>query len=191
VSVVDPPTAPPMLSDSWDRFEVPEPYRAEIVQGELVVTPAPSVLHGSVQVELAAILRAQAPPALRVATGVEWRFDERGIVAMAPQPDLIVIPRKTVTLTDAPALAVEILSPSDANRLERASVTRIEGKRLDYADRGLRDYLEVDLSGGEPTLVRYQLSDGDLVAVERATGAAMLAAARPFPYSVRPADLIG
>jgi Uma2 family endonuclease len=179
-----------MRGDVWDVFELPEPYRAEIVQGELVVTPAASMLHGLVQQSLGALLRPQLPAPLRVYSGVEWRFDEQGIVAMAPQPDLVVARRKVLELTHAPALAVEILSPSDANRLERSPVSRIEGKRLDYADRGLRDYLEVDLSGQEPILIRYELQDGDLMEVDRAVGENVLVADRPFAYSLRPSDLI-
>lgn len=190
MSVVELPTAPPMRSEVWDRFEVPEPYRAEIVLGELVVTPAASVLHGRVQIRLGALLEPQLPANLRAASGVEWRFDERGIVAMAPQPDLVVIHHKVTRLTTPPALAVEILSPSDANRLERTSVSRIEGKRLDYADRGLLDYLEVDLSGSEPRLIRYELQDGDLMEVDRVSGREALVAERPFRYSLTPADLV-
>jgi Uma2 family endonuclease len=188
---VELPAAPFLRSDIWDRFEVPEPYRAEIVLGELVVTPAPSVLHGRVQIVLGALLRSQLPSSLRAASGVEWRFDERGVVAMAPQPDLVVLHHKVTELRAAPTLAVEILSPSDANRLERTSVSRIEGKRLDYADRGLLDYLEVDLSGPAPVLIRYELQDGDLLEVDRATGEETLTAERPFRYSLRPADLVG
>jgi Uma2 family endonuclease len=94
-----------------------------------------------------------------------------------------------VRLTTPPALAIEILSPSDANRLERTSVSRIEGKRLDYAGRGLLDYLEVDLSGPEPRVIRFELRDGDLTEVDRVTGQVGLTSDRPFRYSLRPADL--
>jgi Uma2 family endonuclease len=190
VSVVELPTAPPISSEFWDRFEVPEAYLAEIVRGELVVTPAPTVLHGFVQIELGALLREQVRPPLRVASGVEWRCDERGVVAMAPQPDLVVIHRKTSELWETPALAVEILSPSDSNRLDRSRLTRIEGKRLDYAERGLRDYLEVDLSGEDPVLIRYELRDGELVACERVVGEETLVATRPFAYRLTPTALV-
>lgn len=112
MSVVELTAAPMLAGEVWDRFEVLEPYRAEIVLGELVVTLPGSVLHGRVRAMLGALLSPQLPADQRAAGAVEWRVDQHDVVVMAPQPDLIV----------------EVLSPTDANRLELTSVSRIEGK---------------------------------------------------------------
>jgi Uma2 family endonuclease len=189
VSVVDISTAPAMRSEDWDRFEVPEPYRAEIVRGELVVTPAPSREHVRAQTRLIRLLEPQLPSGAELLAGAEWRFDVKGLVALAPQPDLIVAD-VTKPLTVAPLLAVEVLSPSDDDLLSTSRIPRIEGKRLDYAEHGLTDYLEVDLSGDQPMIIRYELRDGELTQVARVQGSARLDALRPFAYSLVPDDLV-
>ena len=81
-------------------------------------------------------LRPQLPAPLGVHSGVEWRFDEQGIVAMAPQPDLVVAHRKALELTHAPALAVEILvtlrrqPAGEVTRLpDRGKAARLCGSR--------------------------------------------------------------
>jgi Uma2 family endonuclease len=107
-----------------------------------------------------------------------------------PQPDLIVIDHKVTALDSVPVLAIEILSPSDGRPLERSPLTRIEGKRLDYAGQGLTDYLEIDLSGRAPTVTRFELHDGDLTEVARNSGSSALLAGRPFSYYLVPDDLV-
>lgn len=183
--------APPVLAGDWDSLSVPEGYRAEIIRGELVVTPAASVDHGRVQIRLALILAAGAPPDHEPISGVEWRLDTRGIVAMAPQPDLMVVPRSArgASIDRAPLLAVEILSPSDNQRLANG-MTRREGKLADYAMNGLADYLEIDLLAPGPVATRYELRDGVLVPTGIASGTTLLQATRPFTYEFAPSALL-
>ena len=52
----------------WDRLEVPEGYRAEIIAGELVVSPSAPPRHGAAQAVISALLVAAAPPGL----ATEW-----------------------------------------------------------------------------------------------------------------------
>ena len=170
---------------------MPEGYRAEVVRGELVVTPAASVDHGRAQIRLAVVLAAVVPAGFEPVSGVEWRLDVGRVVAMAPQPDLMVVPRSArgAAITHPPLLAVEIRSPSD-DHLLAAGMTRREGKLLDYAANGLVDFLELDLTAPGPVATRYELRDGALVAVDTVAGPSVLRADRPFAYAFSPQSLV-
>lgn len=179
----------------WDALEVPPPYRAEIIRGELVVTPAADGPHALISDELRQLLRGSLRPGERCVSGVEWRLTIEHRVAAAPQPDVVVATESALLekyLTEAPILAVEVLSPSDHRRLDgHLLLTRRQGKLADYADGGLADYLEIERSAaGELVVVRYELTDGRLKEVERAGGSELLVAERPFPYEVRPSALL-
>ena len=182
---------PPVLVGDWDSLSVPEGYRAEIIRGELVVTPAASVDHGRVQSRLVVILASAAPHDHEPISGVEWRLDTGGVVAMAPQPDLMVVPRSArgASIDRAPLLAVEILSPSDNQRLANG-MTRREGKLADYAVNGLADYLEIDLVAPGSVATRYELCDDALVPTGIASGTTLLQANRPFAYEFAPSALL-
>jgi Uma2 family endonuclease len=181
----------PVSNAMWLDFEILDGYRAEIIQEELVVTPAPSFGHTRLQLKLYDIFKPRVPDGYEFLFGCEWKFVERGIVAMAPIPDLLVIPRGIECIDDPPLLAGEVLSPSDFQRLsDGQGLRRIEGKRLDYARFGLVDYLEIDLTTKVPTAVRYELQGGELVEVDRAEGDKCLTADRPFIYELVPAELV-
>lgn len=192
MSDVDVVVAPPVRVADWEAFSVPEGYRAEIIQGELVVTPGTDVSHGKAQNSLVALLARLIPAGYASVSGVEWRLERGGMVAMAPQPDLMVVPRSASgpAVTAAPLLAVEVLSPSDLTHRLASGMNRREGKLVDYAVNGLIDYLEVDLTADTPVAIRYELRDGVLVEVARAVGTAILKSNRPFPYRFRPTDLV-
>lgn len=182
--------APPVTVSEWDALSVPEGYRAEIIQGELVVTPAASVDHGRAQSRLVVLLAAAAPPDHEPVSGVDWRIDLGRVVAMAPQPDLMVIPRSArgASVDRPPLLAVEILSPSD-RQLLASGVTRRDGKLADYVANGLEDYLEIELTP-VPVATRYERRGGVLVPVDSTRGTSVLRAARPFTYEVAPSALV-
>lgn len=178
----------------WDAFEVPEPYGAEIIRGELVVTPAADGPHALISDELRQVLRRSLRPGERCVSGVEWRLTVDHRVAAAPQPDVVVAPVAALLekhLTAPPILAIEVLSSSDQRRLDRhPHLTRRQGKLLDYADGGLVDYLEIERRAGQLVAVRYELHDGRLEEVDRAIGDEPLVADRPFPYVVQPCFLL-
>jgi Uma2 family endonuclease len=180
-----------LRASDWDGFEVPEGYRAEIIQGQLVVTPGVSIRHASAHDGLAAVLRSAIPSTHRIVTGFEWRFEARGLVAMAPIPDLMVVSRNVegTYLDHAPLLAVEVLSPSDSNLLGNG-MTRREGKLADYGEHGLADFLEIDVTVSPPVAIRYELHGDRLVEVDRVVGAETLHAARPFEYQFSPQALL-
>lgn len=171
---------PPITEDDWADFEIPAGYHAEIIRGELVLSPSPSRRHVNIQNRLLGQLR---PPAgYEAIFGAEWKLSERGLVVQAPQPDLIVVPRSNGPVVEAPLWALEVLSPSDHQKLaNHPHLTRIQGKRLDYAANGLQDYVEIDLVNAM-WILRYELHDGELTLVQN--GPDRLTTSTPFGYTI-------
>lgn len=192
MSDVEVAVVPPVRVPDWEAFSVPEGYRAEVIQGELVVTPGTGVDHGRAQSRLTVLLAGAVPSGYEPVSGIEWRLDVSGVVAMAPQPDIMVVPRNArgPAIVQTPLLAVEVLSLSDLSHRLAGGMTRREGKLADYARNGLKDYLEIDLTTSDPVAIRYELRRRTLIEVDRAPGTAVLQAERPFGYEVRPQDLI-
>lgn len=96
-----------------DRDALPDDgRRQELVDGCLIVTPAPSTRHQGAAFELAYRLRQQVPDPLRVLIApLDIELDSRNVL----QPDVLVARKDAFTqrgLPQAPLLAVEVLSPS-------------------------------------------------------------------------------
>ncbi len=122
---------------------MPEDKRYEVIEGELLVTPAPNTRHQSILLRLI----------LMVGTFVE--AGSLGQVLPAPtdvilsqenvvQPDLLFVVKERQAIIDpaggvlgAPDLVVEILSPTTASR------DRVAKREL-YARYGIREYWVVD-----------------------------------------------
>lgn len=154
--------------------------RHELIDGTLVVTPAPSVRHQTVSRNLFRALDAARPDDVRV-------FYAPLDVVLAPdtvvQPDLLVAPTAAFTdrdLPGAPLLAVEILSPS--TRLVDLSL-----KRARYETAGCPAYWVIDPD--TPSLVVWELRDGAYVRVATVLGEGRFRAGRPFPVDLTPAEL--
>ena len=184
-----------IYAGDWDRLEVPEGYRSEVIIGELVVSPSGPPSHGTMQSAMAAVFLAAVPPGLIVLTDTEWRVALGGIVAAAPRPDVLVVAAvdiaDDVVLTSTPVLAVEIVSPSDFHPLERASRSRIDAKREDHARNGLRHYLEVSLTPDRVVrLDLHELRDNRLALSASAEGAIALDVDEPFAFRVVPEELL-
>jgi Uma2 family endonuclease len=174
----------------WDAFEPPPGHRAEIIGGALVVTPSPAPRHVVLQHRLYDALRPSIPDDLLLVSGLEWRLAARGIVASAPQPDLMVVrlPDPEIpVLTETPMLTVEIISPADGSRL-RGGLTRQEAKRVDYATNGVGDHLELWFDHEKLVVDRYELDGFEFVHVERAVAGLTrsIEALRPFLYRLDP-----
>jgi Uma2 family endonuclease len=182
--------APPISIEEWRALVEPENYRLEVIRGELVLSPSPSRPHQIVCANLFRLLDPLIPPDWRLLWHQEWTFTERGVVAMGPQPDLIVVPADSESFEDLPLLTVEVRSPSDHRKLEYSDLTRIEGKRVDYATYGGLDHLEIDLATGRPVVIRYEPRHGVMVEVDRAEGDKTLVSDRPFRYEVTPSALL-
>jgi Uma2 family endonuclease len=155
-------------------------HRYELIDGALVVTPAPSIRHQAVLAELNDRLRRLCPPGLTVLFAPL-------AVALAEdtelQPDLLVAAREDFTakeLPKAPLLAVEILSPST----RRIDLT-LKRDRLEAA--GCSAYWCIDPDA--LTLTAWHLENGRFIEVAHVSGDETFETERPFPLSIRPADL--
>jgi Uma2 family endonuclease len=156
-------------------------HRYELIDGALIVTPAPNVRHQMVSGELYTLLRAGAPADLVVLTAP---LDVTLSPDTAVQPDLLVARRDQfadANLPVAPMLAVEILSPS-------TRLVDLNLKRAAYERAGVASYWVVD--PGVPRLVAWELQDQGFVQVADVAGSATFATHRPFKMTLTPADLI-
>ena len=115
--------------------------RYEVIDGELLMTPAPSTGHQHI---LATLMIALRPYAEREALGVVLPdVDLLFASGQYLRPDLVFVPnssRSGITnrgVEEAPGLVVEILSPTSA------SIDRVK-KPLRYGDFGVPEYWVVD-----------------------------------------------
>lgn len=155
--------------------------RYEIVDGVLLVTPAPNTAHQTCVMNLLVLLASAVPAELRVLPApFDWLIDDNTCV----EPDILVFRRADVgpqRLDRAPVLAVEVLSPGTARR--------DRGVKLHaYEDAGLPWYWLVDPD--EPRLTALELVEGRFVERASGSGHETWAAKAPFPVSFAPDDLL-
>lgn len=155
--------------------------RYELLDGSLVVTPAPSIRHQMVLGELFLVLRAACATGLRVLFApVDVRLSHTTVL----QPDLLVAPENAFAeknLPGVPLLAVEVLSPS--TRHIDLGLTRSR-----YEAAGCRSYWVVDPL--VPSIRAWELDDGAYVEVGRAEGHDPLQLVAPFAVTIIPAVLV-
>jgi Uma2 family endonuclease len=155
--------------------------RYELIDGVLLVSPAPAVRHQIVASNLNDLLRRACPAQLLAL------FAPVDVV-VAPdtvlQPDLVVAAREDFGEHDlpvAPLLAVEVLSPS-TRRID------LMLKFSRYEAAGCPAYWVVDPD--TPSLIAWELQDGVYVQVAKVTGEEEARLTSPFDVTVVPADLI-
>lgn len=156
-------------------------HRYELLDGTLLVTPAPNVNHQRCVGALLALLRdARQSGHTVLLAPLDVRLSRTTVL----EPDVLVA--RTADLTPArlegpPLLAVEVLSPS-TRHLDLGT------KRLAYEAAGVPAYWLVDPDG--PSLTVLELDAGRYV--ERATVAGNEAfhATLPFAVTVVPARLL-
>jgi Uma2 family endonuclease len=175
------PRSRPLIYDDLEHMPDDDGHRYELIDGTLIVTPAPQLRHQLAVGNLHLALRAACPADLVVLLAP---FD----VVLSPvtvlEPDLLVARRSDLTtknLPAAPVLAVEVLSPS-TRRIDLGS------KRLAFEDAGMPTYWVVDPDG--PSLRVFELETASLVEVARVTGDERYDASRPFPVTIVPAALV-
>ena len=174
------PQSRPLTAD--DLAVVPDDgHRYELVDGTLIVTPAPSTRHQRAVARLLKALLDAAPEHLEVLTAP---FDVRLADDTVLQPDVLVCRRADLTehnLPTAPLLAVEVLSPS--TRLVDLSL-----KHGRYEAAGCPSYWVVDPD--EPALRAWDLRDGTYLETAVASGADRFEAVLPCPVVIVPDDLV-
>ena len=125
-----------------DYLNAPEDERYELLDGELVMAPAPGELHQSVSIRLGSKL-FQFVNENRLGKVYPAPFDVVLSDTDVVQPDLIFVSNARAhiitpaNIQGGPDLVVEILSPSTAERDKTF-------KRALYAEHGVREYWMVD-----------------------------------------------
>ena len=157
--------------------------RYELIDGMLLVTPAPGWSHQEMAFALGVLLRHACPSDLRVLIAP---FAVRTSVTNEVQPDVLVARYTDLTeasLPVAPVLAVEVLSLSTGlkdRNFKKAHYERIGVQSywiLNPREPGGMDVYELDGDG------KYMLSAS-------AVGDEVLPVRRPFPVRISPARLL-
>jgi Uma2 family endonuclease len=155
--------------------------RYELIDGALVVSPAPSPLHQVVAANVFRLLDGAAPPDRAVLFApVAWRPDGRTSL----EPDLLVIAKDRIAtegILGAPDVVVEILSPSSGRFDRTVKLSR-------YADGGAAHYWIVDPA--VPSVEIYDLREGVYLLVVDGTHDDTVSVTAPFTVSVTPSRLV-
>jgi Uma2 family endonuclease len=154
----------------------------ELIDGTLIVSPAPGLRHQLAHAALMKLLMDACPDDLRVISAPfqVTLADDTGV-----QPDLLVAPLEAFSKRDlpgAPTLVVEILSPS-------TRMIDLNVKRSRYERAGVPSYWIVDPL--EPRLLVSELIDGEYVEVADIAGGQQWTASLPFVVTIVPDDLVG
>jgi Uma2 family endonuclease len=176
-----------------DLMSLPDDgHRYEIVDGSLLVSPAPPMRHQVAADRLRDMLLAAAPDGDDVvtATAVDISATSPGLGPQAPVPDIVVVgpsawerPGLYVAPPDV-LLLVEVESP-------RTSRDRILKPHL-YAAAGIPAYWRVELDGPRtPAIVMYVLENGTYRDVGTVRAGEAVVVDVPFPVELRPAELAG
>lgn len=156
-------------------------HRYELIDGMLLVTPAPNTAHQAVLASLYRLLWDSHPDGTAVLFAPVDYVPEPHT---ALQPDLLVVRREDVggaNVTATPLLVVEILSPS-------TRAADLGAKRVKYAELGVPAYWIIDPD--EPSLLALHLEAGQYHEAARVTGAEAYEAAAPFAVTITPAKLL-
>ncbi|MGH3821681.1 MAG: Uma2 family endonuclease [Pseudonocardiaceae bacterium] len=157
--------------------------RYELIDGELLVSPAPGLRHQTIIYRLYGLLDDACPADLYV---IGAPFAVRTDVSNEVQPDVLVARFDELTdknLPAAPVLAVEVLSPSgrliDLN-LKRAHYQRLGTPSYWVLDPNVPDLLVLELDSG-----------GQYREMARVVGEEVFEAHQPFKVRVVPTELLG
>jgi Uma2 family endonuclease len=159
--------------DFWKLPEVAgDGVRYELLDGAIVMTPAPGKPHQWVAQQLFMRLDVfMAPLDVVLATGDILEPDVMVITDRDPHGKVV---------TEVPLLAVEVLSPSSRKR-------DVGDKLTAYRDAGVPNYWVVDPIN--PRLRAWALEDGEYVEIADVRGDEEWTAEQPFEVTIRPVDL--
>lgn len=156
--------------------------RYELIDGMLLVTPAPGWGHQEMGLTLYLHLRQACPRHLRVLAAP---FAVQTAPDSEVRPDVVVARYADLTpkhLPAAPVLAVEVLSRSTALHDRNT-------KMAFYERLGVPSYWVLD-PAGPGSITAYELIDGRYAAREPVVGDAEFTATQPFAFAVVPARLL-
>ncbi len=165
-----------------DLRDVPDDGRRyELLDGALLVTPAPGGRHQVVVGALYRLLWAARPTGTTVLVS-PIDFVPRPELAL--QPDVVVVDQQQADhprLTRPPLLVVEVISPS-------SRTVDLGAKRYAYAEAGVAHYWVVD-PDTPIEVVAFDLADSAYQEIARATGHTPYQSTRPFTVTVVPESL--
>ncbi|WP_233223443.1 Uma2 family endonuclease [Amycolatopsis sp. CA-128772] len=155
--------------------------RVEIVDGAVVVLPAPLRSHQRLARRLADVLEANCGPELAVVTGADLRVQEAPLVNR--RPDIVVydarVPDEQVLRPVDCRLVVEVMSSSSvtADRLS---------KPAEYAAAGIEHYWRIEDRGGSAScrVVRHVLNPGTQNYLRHDVDEELLTVTSPFAVTV-------
>jgi Uma2 family endonuclease len=181
------------IADAWPRdgqaFTIEDldrmpddGHRYELLDGSLIVSPAPGLPHQRVAVMLTHILESACPDDLVVFPNVNVRLTARS----ALEPDAVVARPPDVSgarLLQTPLLVAEVLSPDSALR-------DLNLKKAAYERFGVPSYWVIDPDLDRPSLKAFELADGAYAEVAHVTGDQVFAVQRPFAVEIVPSRLV-
>lgn len=157
--------------------------RYELIDGMLIVSPAPGRRHQKVVYRLYGVLEQACPDEFDV-LGAPYAVRPSNTIEL--QPDVLVGHADDFTeklLPVAPVLAVEVFSPSSV-------LNDLNNKKAAYQRLGVRSYWVIDPD--EPSLIAFELDDAGVYRrVAEVKGTDAFEARRPFPVRVVPVELLG
>ena len=181
------------LTDAWPKPGEPftvsdldrmpdDGHRYELLDGTLIVSPAPGPPHQRVAVMLCHTLELACPEDLIVFPNVGVRIGPRS----ALEPDAVVARAADVDgarLCRPPLLVAEILSPDSALR-------DLNLKKAAYERFGIPSYWVVDPDLDQPSLLAFELVNGEYREAAQVAAGVPFRAVRPFPAEIVPSRLV-
>ncbi len=158
-------------------------HRYELIDGVLIVTPAPDWYHQEGGGELFVQLRNACPAEFRVLAAP---FAVQTSIHNELQPDILVARYVDLTrknLPVAPVLAVEVLSASTA-------LNDLNNKKAAYERMGVASYWVLDPQPPGALTVFELDPQGRYQELARVGGDEKFTAERPFPITIIPARLL-
>lgn len=158
--------------------------RHELVDGSLLMSPAPGARHQRMSKQLMLALDAAAPDDLEVLATINVRVGNTRLFI----PDLAIIRCPGTTAKVLPAsdvvLVAEIVSPSSV------AIDRTLKMAL-YASAGIPHYLLVELDGADgPSIVAHTLAGEAYQETGSARAGEVLTLDQPYPVELDPATLV-
>jgi Uma2 family endonuclease len=181
------------ITDAWPQYGEPftvsdldrmpdDGHRYELLDGTLIVSPAPGLPHQRVAAVLVALLELACPENLVVFPNVGVRIGTHS----ALEPDALVACASDVSgarLVDPPLLVAEILSPDSA-------LWDLSLKNAAYERFGIPSYWIIDPDLERPSVQAFRLRDGEYREVAHVAGDRPFRAEEPFPVEIVPSRLV-
>jgi Uma2 family endonuclease len=157
--------------------------RYELIDGAILVSPAPSRKHQRVVARLVVLLDDACPLDMEV---LPAPFAVRPSESVELQPDVLVARDEDLTeknLPVAPLLAVEVLSPSSV-------ITDFNNKKAAYQRMGVPSYWVVDPGNASLTVFELDSTGFRYERVAEVVGDKAFEATQPFAVRIVPAELL-